>query len=129
MSSAYHWVIATDSATSGYTDKFYKTLDLAEKACAASATCKGINRAGKNFYILATGDGLRVETAVTTYIKGGKEANQQTFSWPAYGYTWHYSAPFALDRIYRTYNTLPEAFRGKTDGKLSDFCSKFTVIV
>lgn len=67
-----------------------------------------------NEYYLATGDGLRVETGATTYMKGGEEADQQSFSWPAFGFTWHYSAPFALGRIYRTYNSLPEAFRGKT---------------
>ena len=73
-----------------------------------------MNRKSGDEYYLATGDGLRVETGATTYMRGGEEADQQSFSWPAYGFTWHYSAPFALGRTYRTYNTLPEAFRGKT---------------
>ena len=113
--SAYHWVIQANHATSKYQDKRYPNLDSAERACAASPACKAVNRNSATEYYLANGDGVRVETGTTTYMKGGKEANQQSFSWPAYGYTWHYSAPFTLGRTYRTYRSLPDAFRGNTD--------------
>ncbi|XP_063682882.1 uncharacterized protein LOC134817592 isoform X2 [Bolinopsis microptera] len=108
---SYPWVIQTNYATNWVQDKPYPTLDSAEKACAASPACKAVNRMSATEYYLAEGDGERDETGTTTYVKGGQEQDQQSFSWPALGYTWHYSAPFALGRTYRTFNTLPEAFR------------------
>ena len=111
---AYPWVIQTNYATNWVQDKRYPSLDTAEIACAASPACKAVNRMSATEYYLAEGDGERDETGTTTYIKGGQEQDQQSFSWPALGYTWHYSAPFALGRTYRTFNTLPEAFRGRT---------------
>ena len=64
--SAYNWVIEINYATSKYQDKRYRTMDSAQKACAASHACKGVYCVSGSEFYLANGDGTRAETEVTT---------------------------------------------------------------